>query len=53
MPAERLKNTATITEHNIYWGTRAGLFRHQFTQRTLKAPKRWIQVTQWPSRSTN
>ncbi|SVD75023.1 uncharacterized protein METZ01_LOCUS427877, partial [marine metagenome] len=19
MPAERLKNTATITEHNIYW----------------------------------
>ena len=39
MPAERLKNTATITKHNIYWGTPSGRFRHQFTQRTLKAPK--------------
>ena len=38
MPAERLKNTATIIEHNIYLGTPAGLFHHQFTQRTLKAP---------------
>ncbi len=53
MPAERLKNAATIIEHNIYLGTPTGLVSHQSTQRTLKAPYIRIRVTQWPPKSTN
>ena len=51
MPAERLKNTATIIEHNIYLGTPTGLASHQSTQRTLKAPYIRIRVIRSQSKS--
>ena len=37
MPAERLKNTATIIEHNIYLGTPAGLFSSPIHPTYLKS----------------